>query len=215
MPSRCPAPRARVLLLVLTVILLPATAAAQGGPVGPPGRVDLGLHVAWMRQNRLDTTPAGLGGRVTVELSNWFGIEGDVTFYPQDDFTISNAAGFVPEYAITTRRSRLSGFFGPRAGARSDRLGVFGFARPGFTRLKAGDVDCEGPGCAIILLVRPEYRTEFAFDVGGTVELYFPSGATIRVDAADTVIRHRSLAPPCLRCTTHNFTLRTGIGVRF
>jgi hypothetical protein len=203
-----------VLALLTIAALPPDTALAQLVP-GPPGRVELGLHVSWLRQSDLDTMPAGLGGRVTFDLSRWFGVEGEVTFFPKDDFTTSNAIPFVPEYAITTRRSRLTGVFGGRAGVRTDRLGVFALARPGFTRVEVDGIDCEGPGCAIILLAQPTYRTEFIVDYGGAVELYFPSGATIRVDATDTLIRHRSLAPPCSNCTTHNFALRAGIGVRF
>jgi hypothetical protein len=206
---------APLLVIFTTLALAPSAGFAQTAAADPPGRVELGLHVSWLRQSDLDTMPAGFGGRATFDLSRWVGIEAEVTAFPNDDYTITNAIAFVPEYAITTHRSRLNGVFGARAGARSGRVGVFALARPGFTRVKAGDVECVGPGCAIILLVRPTYRTEFVFDYGGAVELYFPSGATIRVDATDTVIRHRSQAPPCASCTTHNFTMRAGIGVRF
>ena len=215
--ARPAVPRFVPVSLLLTVLLLtPVAAGAQGGAAsGPPGRVELGLHLSWLRQSDLETMPTGFGGRVTFDVTRWLGLEADVTLFPKDNYTISNAAAFVPEYSITTHRSRTTGVFGARLGARSDRLGVFALARPGFTRLSVGDVECDGPGCAIILLVKPTYRTEFAFDYGGAVEFYFPSGATVRVDALDTVIGHRSLAPPCTDCTTHNLTLRAGIGVRF
>ena len=68
----------------------------------------------------------------------------------------------------------------------------------------------------LMLLAVPEYRTEFAFDLGGVLEFY-PSARTVaRIDAGDTMIRHRSSAvPPCQECTTHNFSSRFGVGVRF
>ena len=37
-----------------------------------------------------------------------------------------------------------------------------------------------------------------------------------RVEFGDTMIRHRSFAPPCASgCTSHNLSSRLGIGVRF
>jgi hypothetical protein len=36
-----------------------------------------------------------------------------------------------------------------------------------------------------------------------------------RVDIGDVAIQHRSQAPPCSTCTTHNFSTRVGVGVRF
>lgn len=196
-------------LLTVGVIATAATASAQ------TSRVELGVHVSLLRLSEFETTTPGLGGRATFDVTRWLAIEGEVSAYPNDDYTIDNALPFVPEYEVTYRRSRVSGFFGPKAGLRGDRLGIFVTARPGFTRLKDGGVDCTGPGCPLILLAPPEYRTEFAFDVGGALEFYFPSGAMVRVDAADTIIGHRSLASPCASCTTHNFTTRIGIGVRF
>ena len=189
----------------------PAPAAAQDGPI------EAGLHAAFLRLDTLDATPVALGGRLSIDLFRWAAFEAELDLFPNDDVTITNAVPgvFAPEWAVTYRRSRLSGFFGPKVGYRGERLGIFALVRPGFTRLEAGEIDCEGPGCAVILIAPPTYRTELAVDLGGALELYFPSGAMVRVDAADTIIRHRSLAPPCARCTTHNLTVRAGIGVRF
>lgn len=198
------------LLALLALACVAGPAAAQDGPF------EAGLHVGFLRLRDFGATPVGLGGRVSIDLSRWAALEAEISLFPHDDVTISNAVpGFVPEYALTYRRSRISGFFGPKIGVRGERLGLFGLVRPGFTRLEDGDLECTGPGCAVILLARPTYRPEFALELGGALELYFPSGAMIRLDAADTMIRHRSQAPPCASCTTHNLTTRIGIGVRF
>jgi hypothetical protein len=39
----------------------------------------------------------------------------------------------------------------------------------------------------------------------------------MRFDLADTMIQHRSFAPPCWRstCTSHNLSSRVGVGLRF
>ena len=57
----------RVILLLLTAgVIVPSIAAAQSDPAAPPGRIEIGLHVAWLRQNDLDTMPAGLGDRTVT-----------------------------------------------------------------------------------------------------------------------------------------------------
>jgi hypothetical protein len=73
-----------------------------------------------------------------------------------------------------------------------------------------------GNGCALVLIALDTYRTEFALDLGGGIEFY-PSRRTVaRVELGDTIIRHRSFAPPCPSgCTSHNLSSRLGIGVRF
>jgi len=49
------------------------------------------------------------------------------------------------------------------------------------------------------------------------LELY-PSGRSVaRFEVGDTIVRHRSTAPPCFSgdCTSHNLGSRVGFGVRF
>ena len=88
--------------------------------------------------------------------------------------------------------------------------------RPGVTRLYHKCFGCVGEGCALVLIARNIYRTELAFDFGGGVEFY-PSRRTVaRLELGDTVISHRSFAPPCPSgCASHNLSSRVGLGVRF
>ena len=106
-----------------------------------------------------------------------------------------------------------------KVGRRSERFGAFIKARPGLTRLADKGTECIGRGCDVVLMLlyRPSYRTELAFDLGGGIELY-PSARTVaRVEFGDTMIRHRSPAPPCpsRECTSHNLASRFGLGFRF
>jgi hypothetical protein len=70
--------------------------------------------------------------------------------------------------------------------------------------------------CALALFMRPEYKTEFAVDIGGIFEFY-PTRRTIaRFDLGDVMIRNRSVGvPPCADCLSHNLTSRFGVGVKF
>ena len=209
--TRAPRPALSVVLLTQCVLLVSvASAAAQ-----VTGRTEVGMQVSFLDLDAIDTTSRALGGRLTYDVTPWWGIEAEINFYPRETFTLNNAVPFVPQYALEYRRSRLEGLAGLRVGLRLGRLGLFAKARPGFARLSSDGVNCTGPGCAVILLVPPTYRTEFVVDVGGIAEFYAAPGATVRVDVGDTAIRHRSAAPPCRACTTHNLTTRVGIGVRF
>jgi hypothetical protein len=88
--------------------------------------------------------------------------------------------------------------------------------RPGFVTLTNTGKGCAGDICPLILLPRPEYRTEFAVDLGGIFEFY-PTPRTIaRFDLGTTAIHHRSLGvPPCWGCTTNNLSTSVGMGFRF
>ena len=63
----------------------------------------------------------------------------------------------------------------------------------------------------------PEYRTEIALDLGRVFELYPSARTVIRMELGDTIIRHRSIAPPCFgtSCTSNNLASRFGVGLRF
>ena len=78
-------------------------------------------------------------------------------------------------------------------------------------------INCLGEVCTrmLFLLARPEYRTEFATNLGGVLEFYPSPSIVARVDLGTTLIRHRSFAPPCDDCTSTNFSSRVGFGFRF
>jgi hypothetical protein len=204
--------RALVPILVLVTVAGARTASAQSVP-----RLDVAAQATLLRLSDPGSTSAGVGGRMTFDLSRWIAVDGEANFYPHDDFTLSSSAVVDGNLNLVYHRRRSDAFVGMKIGVRGERFGLFAKARPGFARLGDKGVECRGDVCAFLtLLFAPtEYRTEFALDLGGIVE-YYPTARTFaRVDLGDMLIRHRSAAPPCGGCTTHNFTTRLGFGLRF
>lgn len=198
-------------LLVLAASGRPAVAQSS------TPRLEVGAQVSALRLTDFDAVNSGFGGRVAYDLSRLLTIEGELNLFPSDRVDVRSA--FPPEADIRLRyiRHRFEGFVGPKLGIRRERFGVFGRFQPGFARLTDRGVGCVGEDCAriLFLLVRPEYRTEFAWNLGGGVE-YYPTARTVaRVDLGATMIRHRSFAPPCRDCTSRNFSSRVGFGFRF
>lgn len=193
-----------------------AAASAQ-----TPGdeRFEVAANLNLLRLSDVSTLRTGLGGRLTFDLTPNLSFEGELAFYPKDRIEGEVFQSSEGSYRIVGNRRRTDALFGVKVGTRTERFGLFAKARPGFTRLADRGTACEGPGCAVLLmLIAPyRYRTEFAFDVGGGIEVY-PSARTVaRFELGDTMIRHRSFAPPCLtgECSSHNLSTRLGIGYRF
>lgn len=199
-------------LVLLVSVAGAQTAAAQADRQ----RLEVGGQIATLRPSDSETTNAGFGGRVSYDFSRWVATEGEVNIFRNDSFERHPSPDLFPGFRLAYNRRRVDGFFGAKVGVRGARFGVFGKVRPGFTRLFDKGIECAGDVCALMLLARPEYRTEFALDVGGVVEFYPTARTVTRVDLGSTVIRHRSSAvPPCRDCTTRNFASRVGMGLRF
>lgn len=191
------------------------TAAAQ--PAADRFEVAANLNV--LRLSDFDATSAGIGGRVSFDLTKYASLEGELAFFPKDRIVQPPFPTAFGPFQIANERRRMDVLAGLKVGTRGDRFGVFAKARPGVTRLIDRGTACEGPGCATILMLiaRSTYRTEFAFDFGGGVELYPTARTVARFEMGDTLIRHRSSAPPCpaSQCTSHNLSSRLGFGYRF
>lgn len=168
-----------------------------------------------------EATP-GFGGRIGYNITNYFAVEAETNFFPR---TRGDGSG-----------REFEGLFGVKAGWRSEKIGIFGKARPGFFSGRVSDFRPKsGIVCAAVFpppagcfeeIRRRE--TNAALDVGGVVELY-PTGRTIvRFDAGDTILRFggRNIKAPSTAFpqgvivavpadTTHNFQGSFGIGYRF
>ena len=197
------------LLLSSWILVTPALAQSDRPTMEVAGQAAL------LRLNDSGTN-AGIGGRFGLELSRWVSLDAEVNFFPKDDFEIRVSADPPPPVRVSYNRRRTDVLAGVKVGLRGDRFGLFGKVRPGFTHLTDQGIDCVGAMCALMLFARPEYRTEFALDLGGIVEFYPTRRTVARVDFGDMMIRNRGTAvPPCADCTTHNFTSRFGFGLRF
>jgi len=204
----------RLRLVFLILVLVAGVAVRDGAAQSLARRFEIGAELAVLRLSDFGVTSKGVGGRASVDLSRWLTVEGEASFFPHDDLLIGQTD--LPQGPhVAYHRRRAEAFFGPKAGYRGDRFGVFGKVRPGFVRLTHKGMGCVGQVCSLMLLALPEYRTEFALDYGGILDIYLSRHTLARIDLGDVMIRHRSWAPPCTSCTSHNFTSRMGIGFRF
>jgi len=165
----------------------------------------------------------GFGARVGYNVNRHVTLEAEGNFFPREREVTDD---------VFTGGRKVQGLFGVKAGRRYENFGVFAKARPGFVHFSAGDLQ-GNVGCIAVFPPPPgcfgvdrEGRTDFAFDLGGVLELY-PSPRTIlRFDAGDTVLRSgahnvpvNALAGPVLvgvpDRTTHNFQGSVGFGFRF
>ena len=154
---------------------------------------------------------AGFGGRLTLDLSRWVALDGEFSFFPKDDLH-QRFADLPPVAALVYRRDRIEGLAGIKVGYHADRFGVFAKARPGFSRLIDKGIDCDGDLCALILVAAPDYKSAFAFDLGGVLEFYPTPRIVARFDLGDVMVKQSEDVP---RSSTHNLTSRLGIGFRF
>ena len=201
-------PRVTLLIALCVCLTGPVAARAQ-----TPSRVQVGGQFTTLRIGDPGNVNAGLGGRMSFELRPWVSIEGEFDFFPSDNLEIDSRT--LADLRLSHERRRVEAFFGPTIGRRGDRFGLFAAVKPGFSRLISRGVDCAGPDCPFSLVALPVYRTEFAMNLGGVCEVYPTARTVARVDIGDTIIRHRSFAPPCDDCSTHNLATRFGFGVRF
>ena len=193
----------------LFCLAIPSVDFAQSDP-----RLEVAGQATMLRLNDLGTS-AGFGGRVSFDVTNLVAIEGELNFFPNEKITLPMGGLTAGTAKLAYHRRRTDALVGAKVGRRGERFGLFARVRPGVSRLSDRGIGCDGDLCALILVARPQYRTEFAFDLGGTVEFYPSARSVARLDLGDVMIRHRSSAPPCSGCTTHNFTSRFGVGMRF
>lgn len=168
-------------------------------------------------------TEYGVGGRIGYKVSPHFAIEAEGNFFPRDRDLQGGR--------------KIQGLFGVKAGKKFDKVGIFAKARPGFIRFERGDYQ-PAPGVCIqvfpppLACFQPVAKTNFAFDVGGVIELYPSSRTIIRFDAGDTIVRFPArrvavsgapfgpppgfpAALPVAAETKHNFQGSVGVGFRF
>ena len=204
--------------VVTRSLLSMACLAAMVAPAaGQEERVTFGAQLSMLGvADDTDSISAGVGVRGSYEFSEWLAADAEFGFFPRDraEFELGGTGAFGGGATHYDRR-RITAFAGVKAGVRSGRLGVFAKARPGVTRLFDRGLGCTGEICALILLARPDYRTEFAMDLGGVFEVYPSPGSLVRFDLGTTIVRQRSFAPPCRDCTTRNLSSSLGVGWRF
>jgi hypothetical protein len=183
-------------LAAAALLLMVSAQNAQAQSEAP--KVEIGVHYTLLRLRDFDTTDNGVGTRVTINLADSFGIEGELNFFPQ------SRPNFATNFSSLDSK-RTQGLFGVKYGIRSEKAGIFGKLRPGFMRFSQGTP----------LLPGSSSQTEFAFDFGGVFELYPSRSVALRFDVGDTLIRLSNpllVAEPTFR---HNLQIATGVAFRF
>ncbi|HKV37391.1 MAG TPA: outer membrane beta-barrel protein [Pyrinomonadaceae bacterium] len=223
---------ARTLSLVtLAIVLVCATSQAQDREVP---KFEAGVQFTLLNVNQ--PTPvvnccvivpseysnsywkSGIGGRLTYNFNEFLAAEATVNYFP-DSRTDPVFFRAQPEGKI------YQGQFGVKAGKRSDWIGIFAKARPGFVGFTEVNQLVNSTPPVTFTSFRTERETYFSMDVGGVVEFYPSRNTVIRIDAGDTIIRYGTFrtfgfifSQPVLERapeTRHNFQLVTGFGFRF
>jgi hypothetical protein len=167
-------------------------------------------------------TEPGFGGSIGYHITDNLAVEAEANFFPgEDDFG---------------QGSQFQGLFGVKAGWRFETVGLFGKARPGFLSGRVSDFLLRRDLACIAVFPPPvgcfeEVRrreTNFAFDVGGVLEIYPSKRTVLRFDAGDTIVRlgARSIRASSTAFpqgvvvgvpakTTHNLQGSVRFGVRF
>jgi Outer membrane protein beta-barrel domain len=157
------------------------------------------------------TTEAGVGPFASYRI--WRFIEADTAMFlfPREEPTGGPFDG----------GRILQGFYGVRAGFRTRHMGFFAKARPGFesnSRVLTSETITLSPVASIVETFGR--TTDFAFDVGGVIEVYPTKHFVIRVDAGNTLIFPGPVSPVALVGTTtfepvfpRRSTIQLGLGV--
>jgi len=203
--------RYRIFLTLLAMLFVASSAAHAQTGAGPDvdgHRAEVGAFYTGVNLEGFGETVNGLGGRFGYNFNRHLALDAEFSFFP--------------ETHLGNRQTgqKTQGFAGIRAGARSNRVGLFAKLRPGVMFI--GEVT-SGFNCSSNSLgqtCRPSHNN-LALDAGGVLELYPSSRAIIRLDAGDPIVRIRNTTRGLLGSstavsdTTHNFQFSVGFGYRF
>jgi len=189
-----------VLAAAAFLAMIPAqNAQAQSRSEAP--KVEVGAQYTLLRFRDFgvnDATDSGVGGRITVNVTNSLGVEGVVNFFPQGRINFATLSSVLDS-------DRMQGLFGVKYGLRSKKAGIFAKVRPGFMRFSQGTP----------ALGTSSSATQFALDYGGVVELYPARAFALRFDVGDTIIRYDNTAAFVTPFFSHNLQISTGLALRF
>ena len=193
-------------------------------------KIEVGVHATLIKLGdfRLqipgfDETQRGFGGRVTVNVTEHFSIEGEMNLFPKDfRLNISKFSGVLIEKLDQDKV--VQGLLGIKYGVRSNRFGIFAKARPGYTKVRLRTERDDGPGAPSPIDDIFRWSGGYCLDLGGVFEVYPSKHTQFRLDFGNTRIRYneRALSPTGqvldfydLRYTRNNLQIMAGFGFRF
>ena len=158
-----------VVVAFALVVLAHLPAHAQSSTQG-------GVLYSALAQEYPDQTRSGFGGFVVYSPKPWVGLDVSTSIFLSED-----VGGYAWQLLA-----------GPRVGTLWNDLALFGRVRPGLVRFSERFFK---PNIACILIFPPPEaclapHTNFALDLGGTVELPLNESTALRLDLGDTLIRY-------------------------
>jgi len=178
--------RRAALAALVPVLCAAARAQESGAPKVEVGAQYSSLSITLPGRFSTGTdNAAGVGARVTFNVTNYLALEAEGNFYPTRT---------VLTFASGGRAEQLQA--GVKVGKRMERWGLFAKARPGFVsfdetlRPVAVELVDSGGMTFPILRFERERKTHFSVDVGGVLEFYPSRSMVVRFDAGDTIIRY-------------------------
>jgi outer membrane protein with beta-barrel domain len=188
----------KMVFFVLAAAVLSLMVPAQNAQAqSETPKVEIGAHYTRLRLRDFETTDHGVGLRLTLNITDGLGIEGEVNIFPRGRDNLAAPTSF------SGVSQRTQGLFGVKYGMRSEKAGIFGKIRPGFMHFGENSLD-------ITFSPPIPTTTEFALDIGGVFELYPMRRVAFRFDIGDAIIRFGGLG-----FTSHNLQITTGVALRF
>ncbi len=169
-------------------------------------RFEFGAQFTAMRLSGIDATDAGIGARVSWNVSDALTLEAVSDFFPTGRDNVVRGG------------RKLDALFGLKEGWRGARAGAFVKTRAGIARLSEGRAAF---GVCVLIFPPPQScyagETRLAFDLGGVLEIYPSRRSTVRLDVGDLATRLTSSSSGFGRRGdfAHDFQVGAGVGVRF
>ena len=77
--------------LVSTLVVLACSLATRRIRSGPAeSRFEVGVHAALFNHSRFKQATAGIGGRLSFDLTRWLTAEGEATFFPDENIALES-----------------------------------------------------------------------------------------------------------------------------
>ena len=196
MTADCRLETETVLMRIVVVVLALAPLAS---PSAHAQSTQAGVLYSAIAQEYPDQSRSGVGGFVVYSPAPWFGVDASTSIFFSEE-----VGGYAWQLLA-----------GPRVGTLWNDLALFGRVRPGLVRFSERFFK---PNIACILIFPPPEsclapHTNFALDLGGTVELPLNDATALRFDLGDTLIRYdrNDLGAEWM----HNLQFAGGLGWRF
>src|SRR5215207_2000116 len=105
MPAEMPLMKSLCLAAsLLPLALIAGVPAAAAQPAAE--RVEIAANLNVLRLSDFDSTRAGIGGRVSFDVTRWMALEGEIAFFPNDRIDLPESTTFVGPFHIASDRRR-------------------------------------------------------------------------------------------------------------